>query len=286
VDRTERATRRHTGLLAGPVALIAIAILVGGCAMLPTSLALDPIGSQPGDGLGPLPTLVPTEPTPATDADDGAQGAEPVRFRPPRKWKGPFTLDLYRRDAHVAQYTASWCVGASMQMMINLIDRGPLDRSRRTQARLYRMARQISPWVETRPGASLHGWAGGLEQLGYGTFQEMAASSRQAVLKLAARQMRLTNRPVGLWVWRGKHAWVMSGFRATADPAVTGDFRVTHVWIEDPWYGRVSSIWGRGLPPHSLVTAQELGRDFFRWSSDHRPEYGSRGKFTILAPVT
>ena len=56
------------------------------------------------------------------------------------------------------------------------------------------------------------------------------------------------------------HAWVMSGFKATADPALTDDFTVTHVWVEDPWAGRVSRTWGPGLDPHTLLTAQELGR--------------------------
>ena len=40
-------------------------------------------------------------------------------------------------------------------------------------------------------------------------------------------QIRLTNRPVGLMTWRGAHSWVMSGFNATADPAVTDKFTVT-----------------------------------------------------------
>ena len=102
---------------------------------------------------------------------------------------------------------------------------------------------------------------------------------------MAARQMRLTGKPVGLLVWRGAHAWVMSGFKATADPAYTDDFDVTAVWIEDPWHGRVSRTWGKGLEPHTLVSAKELGADFVKWSSRYRPEYGRDGAFVIVAPV-
>lgn len=173
-----------------------------------------------------------------------------------------------------------------MQMMINLLEAGPPDRSRATQRDLYQLARELSPWEETAPGASIYGWIAGLELLGHGDFAEMASDSRQEALNMAARQMRLTDRPVGLWVWGGKHAWVISGFKATADPAWTDDFRVTHVWIEDPWSGRVSTIWGDGLAPHTLVTAQELGEDFVRYANRHRPEYGPEGKYTIIAPVS
>ena len=44
-------------------------------------------------------------------------------------------------------------------------------------------------------------------------------------LRLAAASIRQTNRPVGLLVWRGRHAWVMSGFKATADPLRTATTR-------------------------------------------------------------
>jgi hypothetical protein len=97
--------------------------------------------------------------------------------------------------------------------------------------------------------------------------------------------MRLTGKPVGLLVWAGAHAWVMSGFKATADPLLTDDYTVTHVWIEDPWAGRVSRTWGRGLEPHTLLTAQELGEAYVRYASVYRPEYGKDGRFVVVAPT-
>jgi hypothetical protein len=169
--------------------------------------------------------------------------------------------------------------------MINLMERGRPDRTKSTQKALYDLARDISPWVETRPGASVLGWAGGLGEEGYGSFQEMSAESRAEALRMAARQMRLTGKPVGLLVWRGAHAWVISGFRATADPAYTDEFRVSAVWIEDPWAGRVSPRWGKGLKPHTLVSARTLAADFVKWSSQYRPEYGPDGAYVIVAPI-
>ncbi len=270
-----------------PIGRLAIVLLtlvtLTGCAMLPASggivrtgvlsdLVAGASSIQRGTSADPSATPGPT----AT--------ADPASALRPRPRKGPFRMDLYRANDHVAQFHPSWCVGASMQMMINLMERGRPDRSRATQRDLYRLAREVSPWVETRPGASTYGWAGGLTQLGYGPFAELSAGSRGAALRLAARQMRFTGKPVGLLVWRGRHAWVMSGFRATADPAYTDDFEVTAVWIEDPWSGRVSTIWGPGLEPHTLVRTRDL-TGFTRWASRHRPEYGSRGEFVIIAPL-
>ncbi len=223
------------------VALVAL-VLLSGCAIVPAGIPVEPI-----TGIAPS-TL--TAEAPAGPALGGAAAGLHPRPRP-----GRFSMDLYRRNDHVPQYDKSWCVGASMQMMINIMASGKPDRTRSTQKALYDLARDISPWVETRPGASVLGWSVGLGEQGYGTFSEMASESRAEALRMAARQMRLTRKPVGLMVWRGAHAWVMSGFKSTADPAFTDDFDVTAVWIEDPWSGRVSSRWGKGLRPHTLVTA-------------------------------
>ena len=37
---------------------------------------------------------------------------------------------------------------------------------------------------------------------------------------MAAHAIRETKRPVGLVMWRGRHAWVMSGFESIGDPAI------------------------------------------------------------------
>ena len=48
--------------------------------------------------------------------------------------------------------------------------------------------------------------------------------------------MRANHRPVGLFVDAGGHAWVMTGFEATADPASTASFKVTSVQAMGPLY--------------------------------------------------
>jgi hypothetical protein len=57
----------------------------------------------------------------------------------------------------------------------------------------------------------------------------------------------------------------MSGFTATADPALTDAFTVTAVRIEDVWYPRFSTIWGYSRPPDTNVAVFNLPRDFLPW---------------------
>ena len=73
--------------------------------------------------------------------------------------------------------------------------------------------------------------------------------------------MQQTGRPVGLLVWRGRHAWVMSGFRATADPLTDGG-RVTAAIVEDPLYPHGSKTWGPSPSPGEALSVKQLGRQF------------------------
>ena len=208
-------------------------------------------------------------------------------LEPPAK-QGKFAMDLYLPRAHVRQATNAMCVPASMQIMINLMSGLAPDRSKATQHSLYTLARSYSPWITPdRVGASANGWAAGLDQLGYGNFDLMSLATMDEALKAAARQMRFTGKPVGLLVWEGDHAWVMSGFKATADPGWTDDFEVTAVWIEDPWYGRLDRTWGRGLEPHTLLTTDELRDDFVNWPSRwFAGIFGTQNRYVIVAPIS
>jgi hypothetical protein len=173
-----------------------------------------------------------------------------------------YRLDLGARSDFVAQTNFVQCVGASMQMMLNMI--GPnLDRSAATQAELQRLARTWSgsrPDGRERQGASVRGWSAGLNVLGAGPYRLVGAATLQEAMQVAARAMRTTGKPVGLLVWRGRHAWVMSGFRASGDPLTGG--RVTGAIIEDPLYPHGSSVWGPSPTPGATLTLKEVGRQF------------------------
>src|SRR6476469_558935 len=175
-----------------------------------------------------------------------------------------FRLDLASKGDYVAQTNFVQCVGASMQMMLNII-RTSDDRSARTQLRLQNTARELSGTRsdgQQRKGASVRGWSAGLNQLGAGPYRLVGTATLDEALRLAAASIRQTNRPVGLLVWRGRHAWVMSGFTATADPLTTPSFTVTGVNVHDPLYPYGSSVWGRSPRPGELLTPSEVGRQF------------------------
>src|SRR5688572_19511417 len=167
-----------------------------------------------------------------------------------------FRLDVSDRGDFVAQTNFVQCVGASMQMMINMIEPGR-DRTAATQLRLQQLARNWSgsrPDGRQRSGASVRGWAAGLNILGAGPYRLVGTKTLGEAMKTAARAIAATGRPVGLLVWRGRHAWVMSGFVATADPRETNDFKVTRAIVHDPLYPYGNSVWGRSPSPGEAIT--------------------------------
>jgi hypothetical protein len=200
---------------------------------------------------------------------------------------GRYELDLYRPGDFVAQTNLYQCVGASMQMMINMI--APRnDRTAATQRRLWQLARTFSPPrspdLPPRRGASVRGWAAGLNVLDVGPYRVVGFPTIQEAMNAAARAIRASGKPVGLLVWRGRHAWVMSGFRATADPRTAGQFRVTHAQVLDPLYPRGTAVWGVSPRPGSFVSVATLGQDFVRRGQGRTPSLA--GKWVIVMPVT
>lgn len=241
--------------------------LTGGTVDEP-SLSPSPAAPSPSPSPEPPPSPSPS-PGPALD---------------PPPVDGPFAIDLYRKGDYVSELTKVMCVPAAMQTMINIMKKGA-DRTAATQRRLYTLARRLSTDRLVGDGAEPEGWARGLNQMGYGPYVVDSRGSIGAAIKTAAKALRMTNRPVGLLTWRGAHSWVMSGFKATADPAVTDDYRVTHVYIEDVWYPRVSSIWGASRPPDSLVPVSRLKEDYLPWRRPTGRYPEKDGKFVIVIPV-
>ena len=197
----------------------------------------------------PNPTAGPPTPSPEASAEP-----EPT----PEVEDGPFAMNLFRKGDFVAQYTFEWCVGASMQMMRNLTD-AKVTRSRATQQDYWEMARDLSH--SPFGGANPRGWTAALNDLGYGPYTLVSIPDYEEALRVAAGAMRETGRPVGLVMWRGRHAWVMSGFTADADPR-SGDFDVTGVRVLDPLYPHGSSLWGASPKPNTLLTPARLGKQF------------------------
>ncbi len=237
----------------------------------------------------------------ALAAPDGALAATgpAARTSPASTATAPadgFSINLYRKGDFVSQATPYWCIGASMQMMLNIVDVTD-DDSRAAQEINMRAARSLGPALRqvdhgqgadaaggALRGAGSGGWARGLVSLGAGNYTERAVDGYSTAVRVAAAALRATRRPVGLIVWRGAHAWVMTGFSATGDPLTDPEYRVTGVYLQDPWYPRVSSIWGPGQKPNSWISAAALKADFLprragRWHAE------LAGKFVLVLPV-
>jgi hypothetical protein len=198
----------------------------------------------------PLPTSVPSA-TPAPQA---------------------FALNLYQDGDFVPQYTFDWCVAASIQIAHNLIDdTGGTWSDRAQQSELWELARAHSS--NSFNGANPFGWAEVLTAVGLGPYAVVSIPDYEDALRTAARAIAETGRPVGLVMWRGRHAWVMSGFESLGDPDAFPEFTVTGVRVQDPLYPHGSGQWGPSPAPNSLLTPAELARQFVvreprRWSSD------------------
>jgi hypothetical protein len=148
-------------------------------------------------------------------------------------------MSLYRDSAWSKQATSTWCIGASTQMMLNLVT-GASDHAAANQGTYMSYAYSHSRYV-ARAGAEGDGWANATTAYGAGFYSIVAYTSFDAAIKAAATRMRVTGKPVGLIVMEGHHAWVMAGFTSTGgDPAVSQAFTVTSLTIMASHYGSLS----------------------------------------------
>ena len=221
----------------------------------------------------PMPTPSPTpSPTPTpTPAPTATPTPEPV-----------LAMNLYRKGDFVSQATKDQCVSAAMQIMLNITGAFN-DRSARTQARIDDLAEALS---KARKGATEPiGWARGLDELGGGSYEVVVAPTRGKAIERAVRAIRATGRPAGLLVWRGAHSWVLHGYESTADPAGPGEMTVTHLYVSDPWFPRISSIWGPSRGPNARITPKQLEEDFLPWRRPTGRYPGMDGQYVLILPV-
>jgi hypothetical protein len=190
-------------------------------------------------------------------------------------------MNLAGKGDFVAQFTFEWCVGASLQMAWNMTRDEPRT-SRADQGDLWAMARDrsFSPFG----GANPRGWTAALNDLGIGPYQLVSLPTFEEAVATAAAAIRATDRPVGLVMWRGRHAWVMSGFEATADPRDTDAFEVTGVRVHDPLYPHGSAVWGRSPKPNSLIAPSTLAKQYVLRDST-RVNLGVPPGYLLVLPV-
>ena len=70
-------------------------------------------------------------------------------------------------------------------------------------------------------GVDPAGWTAGLRHFVDDRYRLVSSRTFDSALRSAVNRLRLTNLPVALTVSHGNHGWILTGFRATADPAKT-----------------------------------------------------------------
>jgi hypothetical protein len=220
----------------------------------------------PGESVAPTP-----DPTPAPT---------------PKPKRQKVDVDIVSNPDRVFAHQArkDWCAPAGVQMVLATL--GLTDTSNGTQREIAGRVREWEALSDSRNGEwGPAAMALALDAYGAPGYEVRAFDTMTHALRDAAVAIKKTTSPVVLLAWRGAHTWVMTGYRADADPAVFRDSKITGAYILDPWYPDISSIWGPSNPPGTFTTFAELRENFLPWK---RPEgkYPDRdGLWITVAPT-
>ena len=177
-------------------------------------------------------------------------------------WHGG--IDLYRKGTFTTQKSWLWCTAADVQIIRN-IARHQTDHSTTSQRRYFNWMRLHNRYdLPLSAGVDPAGWTAGLRHFVDDRYRLVASRTFAAALKSAVTNLRQTNLPVGITVANGGHAWVLTGFTATADPLRTTSFTVTSVRVVGPLFG-LQSRNGYDMPPDTKLTPTQLRHYFTPW---------------------
>lgn len=216
----------------------------------------------------PVPTATP-EPTvaagsPATPVPAPTATPEPT----PRRVAVDYDIVKNHDRVFAHEQEITWCASAGVQMVLTIHKKG--DTSNAFQREIQGRVREWESKKDSRNGDwGPSAMALALKEYGVPGYEVRAYKTRQNALRDAARAIQQTKAPVILLAWKGAHTWVMTGFRADADPSVFDDAIIKGTYILDPWYPDVSSIWGPSDPPGTYQNGAEMVRNYLKWK---RPE--------------
>jgi hypothetical protein len=228
------------------------------------------------------------EPSPST-----AASREPGSSATPRPTPKPTPVPRVAVDVDIVakhgpefahEMRVDWCSPAGVTTALAIMGLGAPTADR--QREIAKRVREWESYADSHNGEwGPAAMALALDAYGANGYQVVAYQTQASALRNAAKAILKTNSPALLLAWRGAHTWVMTGFRADADPRVFNDAKVTGAYIDDPWYPDNSSIWGQSDAPGTFQDKAEMTRNFLPWK---RPEghYADRdGKFIVLIPT-
>jgi hypothetical protein len=227
-----------------------------------------PVPATPEPGATPSPTPLPTPtPTPA-----------------PKRVKMDVNIVDDPDAVFVSEARSDWCAVAGVQSVVAI--HGLADTSDATPRRIASRVRAWEAYADSHNGE----WgpaaiALALEAYGAPGYEVRAFKTMTGALRDAGVAIQETQSPAILLTWRGAHTWVMTGYRGDGDPAIFKNVKISGAYILDPWYPRLSSIWGYSNPPGTLTKYEELRENFLPWK---RPEgrYRDRdGLYITVVPT-
>jgi hypothetical protein len=197
-------------------------------------------------------------------------------------WSGG--IDLYRPGVFTTQQSWLWCTAADAQIARNIAFHAT-DHSAASQRAYFDWMRTQNRYpIPLSDGIDPAGWTAGMRRYVDGRYRLVESPSFGALLRSAVTNLRRTNRPVGLFVAHGDHAWLLTGFTATADPAVTSAFTVTSVRVVGPLYGLQSRTYGYDMPPDTRLTPAQLAGFVSPWHYA-RIRMAWEGHYISIQPV-
>ncbi len=248
-------------------------LAVAWAAMLAVALLAGP---SAGGVAGADPSPSPTEST------DPSATPTPSPSPTPTPIVIAYRTSLLHAGDFTRQYTRFQCVGASLQIMRNMIwrfnNRGP-----NLQRKLWQIARTNSKY-KADGGSDPYGWATATSLAGHGRYVLIAAPTMAGAVKAATKGIATTGRPAGIVVWHGTHAWVVTGFEATADPNQTDDYRVITVRVADPLWPYYRVPRHKIYRPGTRLYMAALATNFNSYH-DGRRDDRIEGLFVAIVPL-
>lgn len=227
-----------------------------------------------------------------------SRGAVPSQAAAPERTPVNVTLVDDHNAVFARQLTDKWCAVAATQMVLAILGLGDT-----SDAFQHEIAAGIDDW-ESWEDSHNGGWgpaavAEALAAYGAPDYEIRAYATYTDALRDSAIAISQMGKPVVMFPWWGAHTWVMTGYRADADPTLFADAHISGAYILDPWYPRHSSIWGPSDAPGNFEDLAELERNWPAYQGPPgyeqigpgwtRPEgaYPDRdGKFVVLVPTT
>lgn len=260
-ERWQSVLNRVDRLLAGPVpdrATVPTVRITEPPITPPPTPQITPVPATLAPGATATPTPLPTPtPTPA----------------PKRVPEDVNILTVDPASVFAPELHNDWCAPAGVQIVLAIL--GLADNDENTQREIAGRIREWDAYSDSHNGDwGPAAMALALRAYGAPGYEVRAFETRSGALRDAAVAIETTNSPAILLAWRGAHTWVMTGYRADGDPAIFRNAKMEGTYILDPWYPRISSIWGASNPPGTFTDAAEMQENFLPWKrpEGHYPE--------------